>query len=69
MLSSYKEINEYATLNKCLIVNTDLMKEESYAKYMQKLQLLKLMKVTAQIKLVQPNRILTGFSAQNTDSS
>lgn len=45
------------------------MKEESYAKYMQKLQLLKLMKVTAQIKLIQPNRILTGFSAQNTDFS
>lgn len=65
LLCSYKEIKDYSTLSKCLIVNTDLMKEASYAKHIQKRQL-KLMKVAGQQKLIQPNRILTGFSAPNT---
>lgn len=38
----FKEIKDYSTLKKCVIVNTDQTKKGNYTKHMQKIQLHKL---------------------------
>lgn len=42
VVMQFKEIKDYSTLKKCLIVNTDQTKKENYTKHMQKIQLHKL---------------------------